>query len=248
MEKTTHRYCLQQLLRQALIMSEREREFARYEILFSDEFYSFQDNSESKTRVFLKKDDIFNIIDFFKQRHSKHRLRDYLIFSTLAFSGCRLKPMRLLKVKNIDIKSGSFRSLDKSRGGHQFSTYFLPVPFLKEINEYIRLKHLNSDDLLFSVKNRQVLRLIKLVNCEYHPHLLRDAFNSRLALAGCPEFIRTRLLNQKSKSTNIASYTRVLDDPKNLYVAYMRFFPYKKFYPGYDWDPWQRDFLDLIDL
>ncbi|UYP43909.1 hypothetical protein NEF87_000194 [Candidatus Lokiarchaeum ossiferum] len=202
-----------------------------YSYIFSNDFFKFTDTAGKVERDALSFQDIFEIEDFYQNRS----MRDYVLVSMLAYSGCRVGGLCAIKIKNIDMKNRTFQTQEKpTEGSTGWNRYFFPRKFKVHLESYlVQLQFENPDqEFLFPIETKTVRKILSdYPKRHVNPHLFRDAINSHWVENGLLDTgIRSILLNQTPSGVNaqryLKRYTQNDKSGKERLKLYDQFFPY----------------------
>jgi len=192
-------------------------------------------HSKPKNLIFATKEEIKQILDYFKNHNYKY----YLMFRILAETGCRKGGLIYAKYTEIDIKKRIMETFEKTGYKAYYFSKNLAVHIEMYVNERKKLDTKITN--LFVVKNKGIYkpyspRALDLIikNCldklnikrEITCHTFRRSINSFRFDMNCPDEDRKILLNHKTTSNvNLNSYVNL---------------EYNKFIKMYDtWNPYQ---------
>lgn len=168
-------------------------------------------------------------------------MRDYVLVSLLAYSGCRVGGLCTLKVEDIEFENCTFQTQEKAVGGSTgWNRYYFPQKFKLHLESYLLeydlLKPTGKEDIkdnrLFPIETKSVRELLyKYPKRHVNPHLFRDAINTHWVEIGLLDAgIRAILLNQKPSGINaghyLKTYTQNDKSGKKRWEMYDRYFPY----------------------
>lgn len=196
-----------------------------YELIFSSKFFTFSQAGEKRAEEPFTKDDVSDCLAFFRPRNE----RDYMMFSLLAYTGMRVGGLCNIQIKNVNIQERTIKTQEKKtkvRSG--FNTYFIPMSFVNTLEAYLlmRKKLYPNQQFLFPILPKTVRKQIKRWRDTAHPHLFRDALNTRWEEMKLEESIRAILLNQKPSGVNSAHYLKKYRSISARKDVYDRNFPY----------------------
>ncbi|MHA1869570.1 MAG: tyrosine-type recombinase/integrase [Promethearchaeota archaeon] len=222
---TKNRYRLE--LKNLYIYSIRDRianhknNFLLYDFVFSDEFFVFSESANKREIIALSKKDILDFIE-----ETRKNIDDYIWFSLLIFSGCRVGGLCNLIIKDIDFKQDIFQTQEKKTSASSgFNRYFLPHNFMDELKVYILRKQLGKDAKLCPITPKQVRIRLRRYRHQWWPHLFRHTLRVQWHLAGMPDTEAEMLLNHKVKNIQEV-YLQQLNNIDHLRGIYDRYFPY----------------------
>jgi integrase len=149
-------------------------------------------------------------------------MRDYIMISLLAYSGCRVGGICALKIKDIDINNRIFQTQEKPTSGSTgWNMYFFPHKFKLHLESYlVQIEYENPDqDRLFPIQTKTVRKVLSGHQVrQINPHLFRDAINTHWVDRGLLDAgIRAILLNQKPSGINATPYLHLGIVIKNHY-------------------------------
>jgi integrase len=200
-----------------------------YELVFSQKFHKFTQTTPAKDDIVLSREDIFNCLKFFQGRN----FRDYIMFSLLAFTGMRVGGLVSILIDDIDLHERRLKSQEKpTEDNLGLNEYFFPKSFIWDLEAYImeiKAKYPNQTQL-FPITEKAVRIQLRNWNNLAHPHLFRDAINTRRFEMGLmDDALRGILLNQSPNGKSINSrhylkkYLKSWEARRELYDQY---FPY----------------------
>lgn len=242
-------WAIMDILRYASLITHRDLRLNLIDKIEQIKFLSenLKNRGVRKEKIILSKEELYNFLQFYEAQQSE---RDYLIIAFLIFSGARVQPIAKLKIEDINYNDFYFQSKDKLTQVNYISTYFLPEPIFPLLKHYI-LYFRTDSETLFGISDKQIRVVVKnyyKLNGrlkEIHPHSFRHMFTTHFLLGGCPEFLVERFLNQVPTSVNRMHYNLLLSNIDFLKCAFHYYFPYKDFFPNYDWAKWDNLFKEF---
>ncbi|MHA1730477.1 MAG: tyrosine-type recombinase/integrase [Promethearchaeota archaeon] len=200
------------------------REIRRnYDIIFSTQNFKFKEGGTLLRGRPLSRDDVLECISYFRRTSFKY----FVLISLLAYSGMRIGGLISLRVRDINLTDRSLSVREKrTTSSSGKNIYFFPRKFTITIRSYIAEKNLGRDDRICDVTDKTIRARMKRWRDDVHPHLFRDAINTRWEESGMPTPVREMLLNQRPTGTNARHYLKKYRDVGALREVYDRFFPY----------------------
>ncbi|MHA1340795.1 MAG: tyrosine-type recombinase/integrase [Promethearchaeota archaeon] len=199
------------------------KENIKWNYLLSNDFFEFTEMGKKREIIVIEKE---SIIEFLNQLRKKN-YDDYIRFSIIIYSGCRISGLTNLKVSNIDFKLGVFYVYEKkTKNSSGLNRYFLPLDFIKELKNYIISKNLFKMDNICSITPKQVRCRLKKYRKDWWPHLFRHTLRTQWFLKGMPDIDAELLLNHQIKYSN-QIYLKQLNNLNHLRKVYDFYFPYR---------------------
>lgn len=196
-----------------------------YEIIFDRQYYTLNDTGTHRKEDPFSKKDVLECLSFFRERNE----RDYMMFATLAYTGMRVGGLVNIVRDEIDFEKRRIITQEKhTKAGTGLNEYPIPVGFVRMLKGYC-LQHKASfpnEERLFPITTKSVQKQIKLWRKSAHPHLFRDAINTRWSEAGLDEGLRAILLNQQPEGVNAQHYLKTYRGWASRLELFDKFFPY----------------------
>jgi len=194
----------------------------KYDYLFSDEFFTFSESSKPRIIIQLNASDI---TQFLAECRSKS-IDDYIWFSILIYSGCRISGLCNLIISDIDFKTGKFQTQEKkTKHSSGLNTYFLPGFFLSELKVYLKRRCLSRRDKVCNISDKQLRIHLKRYRSKWWPHIFRHTIRTLWYLRGMSNIDAELLLNHRI--TNLDQiYLQQLNNIQHLREIYDKYFPY----------------------
>lgn len=207
------------------LMSEGKLPKLNYEMIFSPRFFKFIESSLPKNESPFSREDVLDCLRFFYGRN----YRDYTMFSLLAYSGMRVGGVTALKIEDIHLEDRYIITQEKPTGNSPgINTYFIPKKFQTDLKAYIlEVTAKNpTQERLFPIEPKSVRHQLKKWRPSAHPHLFRDAINTRWFELGLEESLRALLLSQTPHFVNSIHYLKKYQTLEAKREIYDRYFPY----------------------
>jgi integrase len=196
-----------------------------YEVIFKDSFYTMKNTGTHRSEEPLTKQDVLDCINFFRERNE----RDYIMVCLLAYTGMRVGGLMNLELRNINFDLRCLLTQEKRTRAHNgINKYAIPPFFVRILKAYVtQLQALYPTQThLIPICSRVIRKQLKKWRSSIHPHLFRDAINSRWSEAGMDIGFRSILLNQKPPNVNTDNYQKFLRSWNARIEIYDKFFPY----------------------
>lgn len=225
--KSKYRSVLKQFILWIMVpkLARGEKSRFDYSIVFAPNYVELTDSGFTRTVEPLSKNDILDCINFFRTRNE----RDYIVVCLLAYTGMRIGGLVNIEIKNIDFTTRCINTKEKrTKANTGDNRYAFPKFFAESLKAYVFQYQLMrpNEIYLFPVTTKNLRQQLKKWRKEIHPHLFRDALNSRWADLGMDEGLRSIILNQKPTGVNAQHYLKELKSWNKRLEYYDRFFPY----------------------
>lgn len=196
-----------------------------YEVVFEPAFLPMRDTGSRRNEEPFSKADVTDCLNFFRTRNEQY----YLIFALLAYTGMRVGGVVNIEIDKIDFENRFIWTQEKQTKATTGSNmYPIPLSFVNTLKGYVmQYQQLSpKENFLFPLATGVIRKQLRKWRNEAHPHLFRDALNSRWMEQGLDEGVRALLLNQKPKSVNADHYLKILRSWKARLEFYDKYFPY----------------------
>jgi len=199
----------------------------------------------TKILPILNKEQLKQILDYWAPIpfHENH-IRNYTMFLLDMCTGARISEIRTLRLKDINIaeryfETGFIKDARKTTSRTEESLlFFFPVQILPALEQYIKKRHMNSEFLFYSPRNKNkpvshelgqsIAKFTsKKVGFKFTWHYFRKTIITNRIKLGCSEGLSEGLANHKGKSVEWESYIELnIPEKRELYDKY---FPYTDF-------------------
>lgn len=176
--------------------------------------------------------------------HVYYRKHPYLFIclSLIIYTGARISEIVSIKLKNMNLQERWFITKVKSKKNHKRDgIYFIPQPFISELEHYIEMLKLEYPDAIYLFQNKtdhfiprtiqnnlQKIKKELNISQKINPHRFRDFINTKRFEKGCPGPILKFLLNQTVQDVNINHYLKSYKNKIKLRNAYDKYNPFPK--------------------
>lgn len=223
--KKRYRYYLRNVIQFALKKEISEGKIERlgfFNYIFSDKFCQFSESGTKYDYIHIKPKEIQDFLAELFQA----KIRDYILFGILAYSGCRAAGIINLKVKDINFEERYFTTQEKkTRDSSGYNRYFLPGVFLSQLKVFIAREQLQPDQQLAGFSYENLDFILKTRRNNWRLHLFRHAIRVNWHEKGMPDLEAQFLLNHKPASID-QTYLKSLNTIEHLREVYDKFFPY----------------------
>jgi len=194
----------------------------KYDFIFSDSFFSFSESSERREIIRIGADDIQR----FLSECRKKDINDYIWFSILSYSACRISGLCNLVIKDIRFSERMFITQEKkTKTSSGLNKYFLPDYFIGELQVFIKRNNLKQTDRICWLTDKQIRMRLKRYRAKWWPHLFRHTIRSLWHLRGMPGIEAELLLNHRVRDLECV-YLQQLNNKEHLRKIYDKYFPY----------------------
>jgi len=197
-----------------------------YRIIFSNDIYRFRESGKRRDVILLSKEDVIDIVRFFRSRDFK----EYLMAAILAYTGMRVGGLVSIQRRNVDLTNRRIfvyeKPTDDSSGEN---SYCIPKKLVKDLECYLleMTTRYPKEQRLFAISTNKVRKHLSYYKKKsISPKLFRNAINSHRAKMGLDESLRCILLNHSVKNINSKHYLKDYLDWQNRLELYDKFFPY----------------------
>lgn len=182
----------------------------------------FSENGTKREVIMVSPEEIKDFLRKLKEID----VENYILFSILAYSGCRIAGLINLTFNNIHFDRGVFFTQEKAtKTSSGMNKYFLPLAFCKELQNYCIRNQISGVDHICPVSDKQIRVRLRKIKPNWFPHLFRHTFRTQLHLRGCPNTEAEFLLNHAVSNVQQV-YLQQLKDENHLRSIYDRYFPY----------------------
>jgi integrase len=207
------------------LMAEDKAPARNYDMIFKDRYYQFKEGGHPREEEPFTKQDVLDCLNFFRNRNE----RDYIMFTLDAYTGMRVGGLVSIRIQDIDFVERRIQTREKrTKATAGNNSYVIPLKFVNTLKAYVmQIRALfPQQELLFPIDVRTVNKQLKLWRASAHPHLFRDALNTRWQELNLDKDMREILLNQKPTSVNAKAYLKKYRSWPAHRLLYDNAFPY----------------------
>jgi integrase len=195
-----------------------------YEVIFSTRFVPLTPGGTHRTEHPFTKKDVEDCIAFYRDRNE----RDYFMVSVLAYTGMRVGGLVGIYPADFDFTERTIITHEKKTRTHSGENiYFIPGKFVNQLKGFVLECQTNRPgERIFNLDPKNVRKQLRLWRPTAHPHLFRDALNTRWEEQEMQEALRALLLNQTPSGVNSKHYLKKYRDLADRRAMYDKYFPY----------------------
>lgn len=222
--KSRYRYHLKTIITYALKQGINDpgivQKIAFWNFILSKDYFQFKETGEKRKILYISPEEMRSFLQHLRETH----IENYILFSILAYSGCRIGGLMDVRFTDINHQSATFITHEKpTRHSSGKNTYYLPTWFIDHIQTY---QERIQEETLFHVTTKAIRRRLKGYKPQWWCHLFRHSLRANWAKLGMDQQIAELLLNH-APSTVDAIYLQGLNtNPQFLREQYDKFFPY----------------------
>lgn len=195
---------------------------AYWNYILSRNYYEFKETGERRKITYISPEEMQQ----FLQHLMKTEINNYILFSILAYSGCRIGGLIELYIKNINFEKRTFITYEKpTKNSPGKNEYYLPGFFCDHLQTYLLRNQMGNDDKLTLLTTKAIRERLKQYK-EWWPHLFRHSLRVNWQKKGMDRAIAEILLNHAPSTVDSIYLQSLNNDPKYLREQYNKFFPY----------------------